>query len=68
MPKLQRNFIEITLQHGCCPVSLLHIFRIPFPKRHLWRTDSYINTSKILITISLIHRDYVIVVFYCVLL
>ena len=47
MPKFQRNFIEITLQHGCCPVSLLHIFRIPFPKRHL--SDSYINTSKILI-------------------
>ena len=26
------NFIEITLQHGCSPVNLLHIFRIPFPK------------------------------------
>ena len=26
------NFIEITLQHGCSPVNLLHIFRTPFYK------------------------------------
>ena len=26
------NFIEIILQHRCSPVSLLHIFRIPFLK------------------------------------
>ena len=26
------NFIEITLQQGCSPVNLLHIYRIPFPK------------------------------------
>ena len=30
--KFQSNFIEITLQHGCSPVNLLHIFRTPFPK------------------------------------
>ena len=24
--KLVRNFIKITLQHGCSPVNLLHIF------------------------------------------
>ena len=30
--KLQSNFIEITLRHGCSPANLLHIFRIPFPK------------------------------------
>ena len=33
------NFIEITLRHGCSPVDLLHVFRIPFLKstsgRHL---------------------------------
>ena len=29
--KLQSNFIEITLQHGCSPVNLLHIFRTCFP-------------------------------------
>ena len=28
----QSNFIEITLQHGCSLVSLLHIFRPPFRK------------------------------------
>ena len=30
--KLQSNFIEIALQHGCSPVNLLYIFRIRFPK------------------------------------
>ena len=30
--KLQSNFIEITLRHGCSPVILLHISRTPFPK------------------------------------
>ena len=30
--KLQSNFIEITLRHGCSPVNLLHIFRTPFTK------------------------------------
>ena len=30
--KLQTNFIEITLRHGCSSVNLLHIFRTPFPK------------------------------------
>ena len=30
--KLQSNFIEITLQHGCPPVNLLHVFRTPFLK------------------------------------
>ena len=32
MPKLLCNFIEITLQHGCSPGNLLHIFRTPFLK------------------------------------
>ena len=27
--KLQRNFFEITLRHGCSPVNLLHLSRIP---------------------------------------
>ena len=30
--KLPRNFIEITLRHGCSPVNLLHIFRTLFSK------------------------------------
>ena len=37
--KLQSNFIEITLWHGCSAVNLLHIFRTPFPE----------NTSRCLI-------------------
>ena len=32
---LQSNFIEITLRHGCSPISLLHIFRTPFPWKPL---------------------------------
>ena len=30
--KLQSNFIEIILRHGCSPVHLLHVFRTPFSK------------------------------------
>ena len=30
--KLQSNFVEIVLRHGCSYVNLLHIFRTPFPK------------------------------------
>ena len=30
--KLQSNFTEIILRHGCSPVNLLHIFRTPFIK------------------------------------
>ena len=26
------TFIEITLRHGCSPISLLYIFRTPFPR------------------------------------
>ena len=29
--KLLCNFIGIAFRHGCPPVNLLHIFRIPFP-------------------------------------
>ena len=30
--KLLCNFFEITLRHGCSPVTLLYIFRTPFYK------------------------------------
>ena len=30
--KLQSNFIEIALRHGCSSVNLLHIFRTPFTR------------------------------------
>ena len=38
--KLQSSFIEITLLYGCSPVYLLHIFRTPFTKEHLWTAAS----------------------------
>ena len=37
--KVGGNFIEIALRHGCSPLSLLHIFRIPFPK-NTWKAAS----------------------------
>ena len=48
--KLLCNFIEITLQHGCSPVNLLHIFRTPFLK----------NTSGRLLLISPTLQDCVL--------
>ena len=33
--KLQSNFVEIALRHGCSPVNLLHIFRTPFQRTPL---------------------------------
>ena len=32
--KLQSNFVEITLRHGCSPVNLLHISRTTFSKNN----------------------------------
>ena len=37
--KLKSNFIEIALRHGCSPVSLLHIFRTPFPRSFVLNED-----------------------------
>ena len=45
--KLQRNFIEIALLHGCSPVILLHIFRKPFPKN----TSGWLLLNKNLVII-----------------
>ena len=30
--KLESNFFDIALRHGCSPVNLLHIFRTSFPR------------------------------------
>ena len=30
--KLQSNFIEITIRHGCSLVNFMRIFRTPFPR------------------------------------
>ena len=43
--KLQSNFIEITLRHGCSPVNFLHVFRPPFPS--LGQFMSYYKRKKI---------------------
>ena len=40
----QRNFIQITLRHGCPPVNLLHIFRTAFYKNNYGRL--VMNCSK----------------------
>ena len=46
--KLLCNSIEITLQHGCSPVNLQHIFRTPFSR----------NTSGWLLLEGLDHTDF----------
>ena len=51
--KLYCNFIKIALRHGCSPVSLLHIFRAPFPK----------NTSEWLLLLLFEYLTKVLVVF-----
>ena len=40
--KLQSNFIEITIRHGCSPVSLLHISE-HLSLEQLWRASSGYN-------------------------
>ena len=48
--KLQSNFIEITLQHGCSPVNLLHIFRTPFPKNTYGGLLLEVSIKEIIVT------------------
>ena len=36
---LKRDFNKVA-KHGCSPVNFLHIFRTPFPKKHLWKAAS----------------------------
>ena len=55
--KLQSNFIEITLPHGCSPVNSLHIFRTPFLKNtskrllpiHTWKLQVCLNEYELLV-------------------
>ena len=51
--KLLCNFIEITLRHGCSPVSLLHIFKSTFSQEHLWMAISDLCTQEISTCFSL---------------
>ena len=64
--KLQSNFIEIALQHGCSPVNLLHIFRTPFPKNTseellLHFLILNLNSSKVLVISHSFDRRFHIV-------
>ena len=43
--KLQSNFIEIALWHGCSPVNLLHIFRTAFLKNTSGRLLFLVTTK-----------------------
>ena len=47
--KLLCNFIKITLRHGCSPVNLLNIIRIPFTK------NTY---GRLLVTITTLGSNY----------
>ena len=47
---LQSNFIEITLQHGCSAVNLLHFLKTSFPKNTsgwllLYHQNDYMNIA-----------------------
>ena len=44
--KLLCDFIEIAFRHGCSPVNLLHIFRIPFPgNTSTWLLLNFFSTE-----------------------
>ena len=45
--KLQSNYIEITLRHGCSPVNLLHLFRTPFLKNTSGRLLLHLKYIKV---------------------
>ena len=53
--KLLCNFIEITHRHGCSPLNLLHIFRIPFFK----------NTSGWLLLVN-VEMKYLFLTLQCI--
>ena len=48
--KVACNFIEITLRHGCYSVSLLLIFRIPFPKN---------NSGGLILTLNIFASSFI---------
>ena len=51
--KLLCKFIEITLQHECSPVNLLHIFRTPFPKNTSGGLLLLFSSSSGLLTVNI---------------
>ena len=50
--KLQSNFIEIALRHGCSPVNLLHIFRALFLKNTSGRLLLNLNDGRRRLVVS----------------
>ena len=65
--KLLCSFIEITLQHGCSPVNLQHIFRTPFTSEDItamvgisvitqlfWMTNSLVKMFSLVLQILII--------------
>ena len=45
--KVASNFTEIALRHGCSPVNLLYIFRIPFPRNSSgWLLQNCLSFNK----------------------
>ena len=52
--KLQSNFIEITIRHGCSPVNLMYIFRTPFLKNSFgWLFLTFRNGSDLCMVLFL---------------
>ena len=58
MPKLQSNFIEIALWHGCSPVIFLHICRTLFPKNISGRPLLYWPISCQCLFVSIFHDNF----------
>ena len=52
--KLESNFTEITLRHGCSPVNLLHIFRTSFPRNTSGQLLLHISAYNTILTFN--HR------------
>ena len=53
--KLQSNFIEIALRHGCYPVNLLHLYGTPF-RRNTFRWLLLVRRIKGVTNIYSLHR------------
>ena len=50
--KLQSNFIEIALWHGCSPVNLLYIFGTPFSKSTSRGLLLYLKVSALTLSVK----------------
>ena len=63
--KLQSNFNEITLRHGCCPVNLMYIFRTLFLKNTSGRLLRIIQkTIHLSVKHLLFYKTPVVLIYY----